>query len=792
MRYDLPNQTVYLFGKAKVTFQDLVLTAERIRLDLKHNVVCAFGGMDSAGVMTGLPQFVQGGHTIDADSLCYNFDTKQGFIHEVRTKEDQLYAIAHTSRLQANKEVHSLGGMLTTCDRPHPHYHFAVSKMIVIPDDKIIAGPALMKIGKVPTPLAVPFGLFPNHHGGSAGILIPTYGNSDQFGYFLLNGGYYLPLGDHFDEQLTGDIYSRGSWGLRSVTRYKTRYRYSGSLDIQHSTKLNSLPEYPDFSKQRNFFVRWNHLVDPKASLTDRFSASVNIGTSQNFTNNFNSTTVDYLSNTFQSNVTWNHLWTGKPYSIAVAARHSQNTLTHSFDVTLPSVTFNVQRFFPATWLHGETSGAPKWYDQIGVTWTTQFDNQLTTTEEHLYLQNLDYLLKQTRNGIRHTGAVSTSFKTHLFTVNPSFNITDRTYFSYLRKTYDPSDSTVLSDTIPGVRNVLDWNLSTTFTSKLYGTYSFRHSKRLVGIRHVITPTATLSYVPGNDTREFGPFGYNGAYAGYSPYDISIYGAPSPSESGLLALGLVQSLEAKVKGKELDANGDVQYKKVKLIDYFGINSNYDLLKDSIRWSPVSVAARTQFFNKVDLNLTSTWNPYATNALGQNIEMSTRKLDGSLAHLSAATAAVGFELKSKRYGQPVAAPPKDDQVVGEADPAKGARINFSLPWHLRVNYSYSISRSYLERVHTDQQTQSVLFNGDMNILKYWKLGVSSGYDLQAQQWTPTSLNLYWDLHCWEFNFNLIPLGVRKSFMFRINVKASVLHDLKYELRKPYGNPNPLLY
>ncbi|MFT3886105.1 MAG: putative LPS assembly protein LptD [Flavobacteriales bacterium] len=792
MRYDMANRTVYLYGAAKVSFQDISLTADRIRLDLSKNEVSAYGGTDSAGGTFGLPEFTQGGRTIVADSIRYNSDTKQGFIREVRTHEDQLYVSARTSRLQRNKEVHSLGGMLTTCDRPHPHYHFAVSKMIVIPDDKIVAGPAVMKIGKVPTPIAVPFGLFPNHHHeGSAGILVPTWGNSDQFGYFLLNGGYYLPLGDHFDEQLTADIYSRGSWGLRSQTRYRSRYRYNGSLDIQHSTKLNSLPEYPDFSRQRNFFVRWNHVVDPKASLTDRFNASVNLGTSQNFTNNFNSSTVDYLSNTFQSNISWNHLWTGKPYSLTVAAQHSQNTLTHAFAVTLPSLTFNVQRVFPGTWFHGETTGTPKWYDQIGVTWTTQFDNQLNTTEEHLYLQNLPYLLKQTRNGVRHTGAVSTSFKTRAFTVNPSFNITDRTYFSYLRKDYDPESNTVLSDTVPGVRNLFDWNLSTTLTSKLYGMYTFR-GKKLKAIRHVITPSATLSYVPGNDTREFGPFGTNGIYAGYSPYDISIYGAPSPNQSGLLALGLVQSVEAKVLDKKPDADGDPQMKKIKLIDYLGINSNYDLLKDSIRWSPVSIAARTQFFNKLDLNLASTWNPYATDALGRNIEMSTRKLDGSLAHLSAATAALGFELKSKRYGQPVGNKPKDDQVVGEADPQKGARINFSLPWHLRVNYSYSVNRAYKERQHTDQQTQSVLFNGDLNILKYWKLGFSSGYDLQAGQWTPTSLNLYWDLHCWEFNFNIIPLGVRKSFMVRINVKASILRDLKYELRKPYGNPNQLLY
>lgn len=790
MVYDLAHQTAYLFGAGQVHYQDVELTADRIRLDLGNGIVEAFGAADSAGRPTGTPEFTQGGHKVTADTIRYNFRTKEGVIKEVRTSEEQMYVIAHLSKRHANGEVHSKGGMLTSCDRPHPHYHFAVSRMMVIPDDKIVVGPAVMKIGKVPTPLALPFGFFPNHHGGSAGVLIPTWGNSDQLGYFLLNGGYYLPLGDHFDEQLTADIYSRGSWGLRSVTRYRSRYRFGGSLDLQHSTKLNSLPEYPDFSKQRNFFVRWNHLVDPKASLTDRFTASVNMGSSRNFTNNFNSSTLDYLSNTFQSNVSWNHLWTGKPYSLTVAMRHSQNTLTRTFDITLPALTFNVQRVFPATWFHPGTT-ANKWYDRIGVNWTSNFDNKLTTTEDQLSLSNLDRLLDKTRNGIRHTGAVTTSFKTRLFTVNPTISFTDRTYFDGLRKTYYAGSDTVVTDTVPGVRNVFDWNANTTFTSKLYGMYTFGRG-RLKAIRHVITPSATLAYIPGNDTRVFGPFGTNGAWTGYSPFDIGIYGAPSPNESGLLSLGLVQSVEAKLRGTVPDANGDVADKKLTLIDFLGINANYDLLKDSVRWSPVNIAARTRLFNKVDLNLNSTWDPYATDSLGRNIDRSTRTLYGHLAHLRNATAAVGFELQSKRYGTPASSPPQDDPVVAEADPAKGARINFSLPWHLRVNYSYSVSRNWRERDFTEQQTQSVLFSGDLNILKYWKLGVSSGYDLEAGDWTPTSLNLYWDLHCWEFNLNVVPIGIRKSFMFRINVKASTLRDLKYELRRPFGNDGQLLY
>ena len=797
-RYDMAGQKLYLFGAAKVAYEGLELTADRIVLDMKNETASAFGAPDSSGTIVGKPVFKQGGRTIEADSLAYNFRTKEGLIREVRTTEDQLYALAHLSKRHANEEVHSKGGMLTTCDRPRPHYHFAVSRMMVIPDDKIVTGPVIMKVGRVPLPLAAPFGLFPNHKNGAAGVLIPVFGYSDALGYYLLNGGWYQPINDHVDAQLTGDIYSRGSWTLRALTRYRTRYRYSGNVDISRTTLLNSVPEYPDFSRQTNFFVRWNHLMDPKASLTDRFSASVNFGSSGNFSNNFNSTQGDFLSNTFQSNIQWNHLWSGKPYNVAVGMRHSQNTMNKTYDITLPTVTFNVQRVFPADWFRGDApTGERKWFDNIGLTWSSQFDNRISTTEDVLFSSGMDRVLRLMRNGLRHTAAINTSFKTRAFSINPEVRLTDRMYFDQVRRTYDAEAGVLTTDTVARFGAPLDWSAGVSLTSKLYGMFTFNKG-RLKAIRHVITPTAGLSYTPGNDTRITGPFGTAGAEASYSPYEIGIYGTPSPSASGLLTLGLVQSLEAKTllpsgSGASQDSAQQTT-RKIKLLDFLGATTSYDMLKDSVNWSPMNVNARTRILDRVDVNVTSVWDPYATNEQGARINRSQRELDGRLARLSNANLALGFELKSRRYGQSTTDTPVNnntEKVVEEADPDKGARMNFNLPWHLRVNYSYDLARAWKQSDFTDTQRQSVLFNGDVTILKWWKLGASSGYDLTAGEWTPTTINVYWDMHCWEFNVNVIPLGTRKSIGFRINVKASVLRDLKYEWTRPFGNDGQLL-
>lgn len=792
IRYDAREQTVYLFGAATVTYEDLQLTADRIRYSFKNEEARAFGAPDSTGAIAGKPEFSQGDQKFQADSIRYSFRTKEGYIREARTHDQESYVQARLSKRLANGEVHSRGGVLTTCDRPRPHYHFKVSRMIAIPDDKIIAGPAYMKVGRVPVPLAVPFGLFPNKPRGAAGILVPTWGEHADLGFYLLNGGYYQPFGDHMDLQLTGDVYSRGSWAARALSRYRTRYRYSGSLDLSQSTLLHSDPDFPDFSRSRTFFVRWNHVVDPKASLSDRFNASVNVGSTDNFTNNFNSSTYDYLSNTFQSNVQWTHQFHSPnvPTNLAVAARHSQNSQTRAFDITIPSLTYSVPRFFPFELMRSGPVKTDRWADRIGLTYTGTFDNRLSTTEEHLYWANIPTLAGQFQNGLRHAAALSTSFKTMFFTVNPEVRFTDRMYFEQLRKTYNEADSSIVTDTVPTFAAPYDWSAGATLTSKLYGMYQFRGTG-LRAIRHVITPSFGISYRPDFSTQQEVTSADGTVVANYSPFDNGIYGKPPAGESGLLSLGLVQSLEAKVRdakaAKDTTATMTTDpTKKLKLLDVVSLASSYDWMRDSLRWSPIGLAARTVFFNVVNLNFTSAWDPYAVDTLGRRIDQSALKVNGRLARLTSATTAIGFEVKSRKYGRSTTSEGADDgPVVGEADPDKGADVNFSIPWRLSVNYSFDAFRTWMGDEFSDEERQSVLFNGDFTVLKYWKVGFTSGYDLVAEDWTPTELNLFWDLHCWEFNANVIPFGERKSYSFRINIKASILRDLKYEQRRPIG-------
>jgi LptD protein len=794
MRYDPASGTVYLYGDAWVQYKDVELKAERIVYDFNAGTVQAYGGLDSLGQVAGQPTFTQAANTFTADSVRYNFQSTQGIIRNVRTQEGEAFVLANMSKRLANEEVHNKGGTITTCDRPKPHFGFVVSRMIVVPDKRIVTGPAYMRLGKVPTPLAVPFALFPNHRSGAAGILVPVYGESRELGFYFLNGGFYTPLGHYADVQLTGDIYSKGSWSTRANVRYKERYRFGGAFEISSTTLLQGIPELPTSSTQRNFFVRWNHQADAKASLTDRFTATVNAGSSNNFTNNFNTGQRDYLSNTFASNVQWTHLWPGRPFTLGVGLRHSQNSQTRLFDITLPSVAFNVSRVFPGEWFRpGSASGAPKWYERIGANYSSSLDNRLSAKEEDLSLNNLPELMRGVQNGVRHTAAVNTSLKTVYFTLNPELRVTDRMYFTQLRKTALPGDTiSTVTDTISRFAAPFEWNASVNFTSKIYGMYQFR-GNGIKAIRHVITPTAGFTYRPDQSTEITGPFGTNGATSSYSPFDIGLYGKPAAGRSGAVTLNLVQSLEAKVRDRKADAETKELWKKIRLLDFVGISTSYDVFRDSLRWNPVAASLRTTLLNVLNLNVNSNFDPYAVDAQGGRVDRSELSTTGALARLTSAGLAAGLQLRSKRYGQALEETARNDQqVVGEANPDRGARLDLRMPWQLNANYSYDIGRGYVSGGVVETVRQSVLVNGDITLFQYWKLGASSGYDLSAKAFTPTALNLYWDLHCWEFNFNIIPIGIRQSFSFRINVKASILKDLKLEQRRPIKNDGELLF
>ena len=302
--YDLINKKVHLYHNAKVTYGGVVLTAAYIELDSDENTVYATWLKDSVGSVYGLPVFQEYGKSFTADAITYNFKSKKGLIKEVITKEGEGYVLGEKVKKQDDDVIHTHSGRYTTCDAKEPHFAIRAKKIITIPGEKIITGPANLEIASIPTPLFIPFGFFPNQQKQSSGIIFPTYGESANKGFFLRNGGYYFAINDYMDLSLRGDIYTKGSWKLGAASNYKKRYKYNGNFSVSYASQKSGNRDLDNFSEIRDFFINWKHNQDPKANPNSRFSANVNAGSSSYHQNNsFNSN--DYLKNTYSSNVSY-------------------------------------------------------------------------------------------------------------------------------------------------------------------------------------------------------------------------------------------------------------------------------------------------------------------------------------------------------------------------------------------------------------------------------------------------------------------------------------------------------
>lgn len=784
MRFDLDRQIIYLWDSATVVYQSTTVRADYIEIDFKNNIILAIGKKDSLGNIVEKVEFAEGGQTYYADQIRYNYLSGKGKISEATTIDGENHIIGEAVKKDSTV-FFIYNGQYTTCDLEHPHFSIRAKKLKIIQNDKIVTGPAYLEIGDVPTPLAVPFGFFPNKKERTSGILIPTYGESPEFGFFLRDGGYYWGAGDKFDLALRGDIFSRGSWATKAISNYGVRYKYSGDVSIRYSRRILGDRELTTSQIFKDFFITWNHRQDAKANPSVRFNASVNAGTS---TYNRNNSTVanNYLANTFQSNVSWSKSW--KQLTLAANLRHSQNTQSGIVDLTLPQVALTSARIYP---FKSKTRIGSKWYDKIGFSYTADMQNLLSVQERELGISNLNNLGPKFRNGVRQTLPVSTTFNIlKYFTLTPLVNINSVTQYRTIRKVWNATTETIETDTLNGVRANFDWNASATLGTRFFGTYNKRRGKFSV-IRHTVTPNISFTYMPDFTDAKYGFWrdvqsDANGGTIQYSIFDGGIYGSSPSGKIGAIGFNLQNNLEGKLRPKNDTTSTTAAAARQMLIDAFNFSANYNFMADKFNWSLLNINFRTKLFRIVDVNTSFAADPYRINENGVRINRFEWRTGKRLARLTNANFAIGTSLRqggltsqttgNRQRQSPLATQDELDYI--NANPNQF--VDFSIPWSLNINYNLSWSKVAL----TENVTQAIRFSGDVNVTPKWKVGFDSSYDLERKKFGFTSFNLYRDLHCWEMQFNWIPFGFLQSYSITIQVKASALNDLKLTRKRDW--------
>lgn len=780
-----------LYGAAKVNYQDLELKAEVISYEQSNNQVIAQTPtfkLDTTNHLKDRPSFTQGGETFTYDSLKYNFKSKRAIVHNARTQYGEGFVFSKQVKRNPDQSIYGLNNVYTTCALDTPHFGIHAKKIKVIPGKVVASGPANIMVEQVPTPLYLPFGLFPISKGQRSGFILPTYTIEQNRGVGLINGGYYFSINDHVDFQTQANLYSKGSWLMSGLSNYTNKYRYRGSMVLSYAYNKTGESFEPTAQETRDFQLRWVHSSDAKARPGTSFSSSVNIGTST-FNQNNTYSTNQILQNQFNSNITYTKTWQNKPYQLSVGARHSQNTGTGLVDVTLPSLSFTVSQFTP---FQGKNSIGNKWYEKINFTYVFTGLNQISFYDSTFSLSTLK--LEDFRNGMTHSIPITATYNLFRYVkMNLAANYTEYWLTQQQYRWYD--NTTDRLDTIinRGFYTARDFNASVNFNTTIYGLKMFKKGA-IKGIRHTMIPSVSLTYTPDFANAPF-RYGYQTVTSSMqtspqyvSPYETSVVGAPGRGQFGkfssVLGFGLNNNLQIKVRTKD-----SIGSKNISLIDNFNINTGYDLAKDSFNWSNISMTFATNILGKVNVSAGATFDPYKINYETGNRVNRMYIGNGGIARFTNAYVNMSTQLNGKRDNSTDNNPARNTEEYQRlmAYGHYNDYADFSIPWNLSLNYSLQLTNSYQSITKSDSlyATQHYLgVSGDVNLTDRWKLIISTGYDFITKKVQMSQINIMRDLHCWRMELSTIPFGPRKNYTFTLNVKAQVLQDLKLQRRRDF--------
>ncbi|MBK5286160.1 MAG: LPS-assembly protein LptD, partial [Bacteroidia bacterium] len=415
--------------------------------------------------------------------------------------------------------------------------------------------------------------------------------------------------------------------------------------------------------------------------------------------------------------------------------------------------------------------GEEKWFEKIGTSYSLKAVNRISTIDSLLFTEES---LKKLSTGIEHNIPISTSFKVlKFFNLSPSVNYAEHWYFYNILKHYDGEQLKVITDTTRKFSAARDFSFTTSLSTRIYGMFEFSKSP-IAAIRHVMSPSIGFSYRPDFSQMHMG-FGNSGYYRTYtdpqgnknlySIYEGQIIGVPPAGKYGAITFGLDNNLEMKVR-----TVGDTgaTTKKIKIFESLSINSGYNLAADSLQLFPFSLNGRTTLFEKLNVNFGATFDPYVTTNSGKKINQFELDVNHRLARMTSAGISLSGNIASGQSDE-------KKEKIRDKNLNPDDYIDFTVPWSINANYTFRYTKptDFIKAT----TSQSVSFNGDLKLTERWKIGYSSGYDFETHDFTYSSFSFYRDMHCWEMRLTWIPFGFQQSYNFQINVKASVLQDLK---------------
>ena len=789
---DVENNKIYLFGEAYLDFMETKMNAGFIEVDLDKNEVFASYVLDKDSNRIENPVFESEGEKIDAAKIRYNFDSQKGFIEEVKIKQDELYLYMGVAKRQKNAEVHFKKGRFTTCELEEPHYHFHLSKAIMIPEKRIVTGPMNLWVKGVPTPFGLPFSVIPQSKSRTHGLLFPQIVPSSVYGFGVRDLGYYFPISNTLNTNVYLTLLSRGSWGLKQETNYLKLYRNSGRL----STDFQQLNDgFPNNNRSNKISILWSHKKDPKSNPFWTFSSNVNFISDNNTQNSLDPINTQYFNNQLNSDINIQRRFPGKPVTMGLKVSLRQNTSNSSIALNSPIFTTNVTRFSPLKkWIKGKEEWK-QFFSRIAVSYNLESQNRATFADSLLNRDYLHLISDEFINGVQQRATLQTtaSFFKNTLKFTPSINYSNNINFQQISKSYDTLiESGIRTDQINRVGMTQSISFNGSATSVLYSYYKFIGKSKPL-LRHIMTPNVGVSFIPNLNKLSSLDTGFvNINTISYSPFEnsnISVYNSGSTRDQALINFGLNNSFELK---RASDKDTITGFKKTRIIDALSVNGSYDLLKDSMNLSNLSLNLRISPLPMVNIVSSSSFSPYNWDKeTGASLSTYSIIENGTLGRFLTSNLTTTLTFTSKESKEKIN---ELNDKVGEnwnADynyfllyPER--IVNFEIPWKFNLSHVYSITANRNKTISNPEnfrQVQTISANGDVSFTKRWKIIGSVNYDVETVKVTYTTLTLSRDMHCWALSFNWIPIGGNKSFLFSLRSTSNMFKDAKLDLRRP---------
>lgn len=785
----------YLLRNAVIQYTDMEIRADYIEINWETGDIYADGKRDSLGMIIEPTIFKQGGKEYEQHSFKVNYKTKVGVAYNVRLEEGEGVLVGNRVK-RANDSIMYLRGVDYTTDTyfierktNDPDYvlRTQTAKYIDRKDDNkiMVTGPINMRIYDVPTPLTLPFAYIPMGQNRSAGIILPSFGERSDVGFFLEGGGFYLPIGEYLDFSLTGEIYTKGSWGIHGASAYRKRYRFSGNFRMDYENRITGIKGLSNYNHSTNYQISWSHQQDSKANPNLIFSANVNLRSSQYFREsirNGNIISGDVYTNTSNSTISVNKTFPNSPFSMSAVVSHFQNDNSNSdapasMQFVLPQLTVNMSRIYPFAPKVGSKKGLLK---NLAVGYNMNLINNIDTNEDDAFTARM---WDNAKSGMRqkidfNTGTTLANY----FPMTLSANYEETWYLKTYEKRFDPEQNIVVDMEKKGFDSFRTFNISGSVSTNLYGTYlNPNKDAKIQGIRHVISPTVGFSFRPDFAAEEWGYYDYyrgaDGRKVLYSRFSNGVFSGPPQGQSASVNFGLRNNLEMKVKSKK-DSTG---VQKIKIFEYLDISSSYNLAADEFKLAPIRVSGMTKLFNQqLNLQFNATFDPYKI-VFEDGVERGTRIDKLGAFRLTNYNVNFGYNFDNRTFG----GSGFDNSKYKKRGEVRNENFyfdeydyaHFSIPWKLGLTFNHSYTRM---DTREGINTTVLALNASISPSPFWSLSTSTSYDFRAREFSQARISFNRDLRSFNLSFSWVPFGRYKTWDFFIGIKANILSDaVKYD-------------